>query len=784
MSNGPHRFLSRTTAIEAAIAAAISAALSLIVFGPILRFMNSGWSGGDMLSTYVNAENWGGFGYRVTTQFGFPLGMNLNYFPGIDITENTFAQVVTNITGQPFIGINLLIIASFPIAAALSYLTIRITGLRGPLAVSLAVAFSLIPYHWGRALGHTYLATLYSAIIGLALVLLVGSGKFEQLLDQRSRGRRALIIGTVAVMVLTVAWTGVYYAVFTIILGIAAVLWRFAHRASGKRLLIDAIPFAGVGALSVIGFLPALLTLRGDAPLASLGERTPYESVIFAGDLAIALLPLPQSSLPGFDRYNDAVLAAVADAPYGESSVITNHGTWVTTAALLVFVAGIILRTRRKSDVTPGAPRLQGGPRVTPGLIGYLIVVTLLFFVPWGLNFLFADLVTASIRGWNRLLPMLLLLFILGVATVLRSVPWTTRAVIAIPVAVAIIGIAGLDSALPFRGAYRTSATEASEITAAAREYSTAVNAAIPEPCGILQLPYMAYPEFGVQRGINDYDHFWTSIANPGKRWSYGAVKNTDAGVWSSQLPQVPNDVQVAQLKQSGFCAIHLDTRGYVSEALPAIKGDLSGRFGAPLATGFDGRWELYGMGSGWAAPAAELSPEAFAFLHQPMITPDEFTALTRESILQSDWWWTTQRQGTFTFTPTAPDAPFTGISGKVRAPACGPTPVTLTLEAGGQRKSTTVAALPDADSPFDLAFEQPSDAQALLTVEALGAGCDAPGQGKRFAQVLDLTPRTSRVAEAPNANAAAMTPASVASVVFQTTMLQMPTRMSMTSDE
>ena len=83
----------------------------------------------------------------------------------------------------------------------------------------------------------------------------------EQLLAQRSRGRRALVIGTVAVMVLTVAWTGVYYAVFTIILGIAAVLWRFAHRASGKRLLIDAIPFAGVGALSVIGFLPALLTL-------------------------------------------------------------------------------------------------------------------------------------------------------------------------------------------------------------------------------------------------------------------------------------------------------------------------------------------------------------------------------------------------------------------------------------------------------------------------------------------------------------------------------------------
>ena len=56
------RTLSRRTAIEAAISAAISAVVSLVVFGPLLSRMFSGWSGGDMLSTYVNAENWGGFG--------------------------------------------------------------------------------------------------------------------------------------------------------------------------------------------------------------------------------------------------------------------------------------------------------------------------------------------------------------------------------------------------------------------------------------------------------------------------------------------------------------------------------------------------------------------------------------------------------------------------------------------------------------------------------------------------------------------------------------------------
>ena len=87
--------------------------------------------------------------------------MDLDYFPGIDITENTFAWLVNGVAGTTFLGINLLVFLSFPLVAALAYLVIRMIGLRGPLAIALAVAFAFIPYHWGRALGHTYLSTLY-----------------------------------------------------------------------------------------------------------------------------------------------------------------------------------------------------------------------------------------------------------------------------------------------------------------------------------------------------------------------------------------------------------------------------------------------------------------------------------------------------------------------------------------------------------------------------------------------------------------------------------------------
>ena len=86
------------------------------------------------------------------------------------------------LTGQPFLGINVLVMLTFPLVAFLAYFLFRMTGLTGALAITGAVVFSLLPYHFGRALGHTYLATLYSAVTGMAFVLLVGSGRFEQII--------------------------------------------------------------------------------------------------------------------------------------------------------------------------------------------------------------------------------------------------------------------------------------------------------------------------------------------------------------------------------------------------------------------------------------------------------------------------------------------------------------------------------------------------------------------------------------------------------------------------
>ncbi len=725
----------RRIGLEAAISAALAFVLSLIVFGPLLGKLDVGWSGGDLLSTYVNSLNWGGFSYRVTEHFGFPLGMNLNYFPGIDITENSFAALVNLVTGSTFTGINLLIVLSFPLAAALAYLVIRMTGLQGALAIALAVAFAFIPYHWGRALEHTYLSTLYSAIVGIALVLLIGSGAFERRIA-RGAPRRGLFIAIVAVMVVVVAWTGVYYVAFTLILGLAALLWRFAMKARGRALVVDALPLIATGALAVIGFVPSILA-RGDAPLASLGERMPFESVTYAGTLAMAILPIPQSELPLGGYYNEAVLKVLNEAPYGESYAITNFGTWATALALLAFVIGLLVRSRKGTALTSTDPTATQG--VGLGLIAYLMVVTVLFFVPWGLNLVFADVITAQIRGWNRLLPILLLFFVLGGAAAIHRTRIASKAAYAIPIALVLLALTAVDAVYPFKAAYAGSVADGEEVTTAARQYASDVNTAIPEKCGVLQLPYMAYPEHGVERGINDYDHFWVAVTNEAKEWSYGSVKFTDASTWAAQLPQVPSDDQLALLRGAGFCAIHLDTRGYISEVLGPIQQDLQQRLGAPVASGSDGAWELFDLRAVEPASARNVD----AFLHQAFIGVDYNEVTPRETSMSDSWWWMRKPGANFALTPTSVGYPFRSISGAIGAPDCGPMPVTVRLTAGERVVEQTVITKPGTPTPFELRLAEPEAGTSTLTVEAQGQGCEVPGlQEPRFARVLNLSPR------------------------------------------
>lgn len=701
--------ITRRFALEAALSAIIAALIALIALGPALLRITGGWGEGDMLSTYVNVANWGWLSFEPTTQFGYPLGMDLNLFPTLDITQNIIAAIANAITDNPFVGINLVLALSFPLVAALAYVSIRLTGLSGPLAIALAVAFSIIPYHFGRGLGHTYLATLYAAVTAVILAQLIGMGRIQGMLTKGTTRRRIRNAILLAVLIITTAWSGVYYAIFGLLLMAAAVLYRIAKRDSVRAVLWSLLPPAAITALAAFGALPALITARTDPPFAILAERLPYESVIFAGNLAMAALPAPISRLPFLAAYNTRVNEAIGAAPAFENVANTNFGTWVTLAALIV-IAIALFTTHRK--------RL--------GLVAVLGATSLLFFVPWGANYIFAALISPQIRAWNRLLPILLLLVILAAATVLARTSFAKRIVIALPIALAILAVSAIEVAWPYRTPYTQSSAANGKVTEAAYEYTQAINAALPQNCGILQLPHMVYPENGPLKKLNDYDHFWTALVDDEKSWSYGAVKNTQAGAWLQALPEIPNIKQINLMARAGFCGIHLDTRAYVEPAVDRITQDLTERYGPPTARGFDDEWRFWITDANAQAASPDTWPADVAeFFYAPAIVPDKLTVAPRGSIGDLIWWWTIEPEATFTIHPISTDHPLTSISGDVRSPSCDASRLTLELTTANEIQRITIDAQSKTSTAFTLRLNEPTNSKATLTIISDDSGCE-----------------------------------------------------------
>ena len=714
---------------DAGIAAALTTVLILYVFVPIAGQFTLPWAAGDMLSTYVAADNWGIFGYSPTTEYGYPLGMNINYFPGLDITTNLFSKAINVISGNPFLGVNLLLFLSFPITAAFAVVALRLVNSRGVIAIMLATAFAVIPYHWGRGLGHTYLATNYSVVTGVILALLIGTGRFQRALAERNTPR-LVAIGFLAVFT---AWTGVYYAIFALILMTAAIVWRFGQGDRAKALAAGFIPIVGTGLLVIVGFLPGLLTTLSNPPYAQLSERLPYESVLFAGILAAALIPAPVFTFGFLEKYNTTITDAVNAAPAFENRAPTNFGTIVTTLAFILLIVGLLMRARSTSwkKSTTQLP-----------LVTYLLAISSLFFIPWGLNYLFAGVVTAQIRAWNRFLPVILLLALLAAGIVLSRF---TKRGIALTIAAAGIAATFINSVMPFATNYKVSAAQTSKEATDAKDYSDAINAAIPESCGILQLPYLQYPENGPLLDLDDYGPFWFPLTqeNDSKSWSYGAVKNTSASTWMTALPEIPGPGDIEAMIGAGFCGIHVDSRAYVKPAAERINADLVLRFGAPIATGKEGSWNLYRITNQIQPLHAQLP----TYFYAPALTADtptnanQGTVAPRGSKGDLIWWWTIAPTARFTVSQISPAVPISQINLGLRSSECESAEATITLtdsEGITIAEPVTTPINPQTTTEMTLTTDSPSKS-AVLSISTSGQGCVVDNYPyPQFAQVIN----------------------------------------------
>ena len=554
--------------------------------------------GGDLFAAYALTGRHNFCNLGDGPQYGFPTGMSPQYFPSADLLITVPANLVSCGFQNTFIGLNLMWILSFPVVAFVASWVFHQIQVSRYLTFVCALGITFLPYHWQR-IGHLYLATMYAVILGLGLVLWIARQvdrktlNFDILGDRRLR--RLIWIGLVT---MAIAWGGVYYAVFTLILLSVLVAYLFAIGIRMNKLTQVFIPITMIISWLATAYIPSFLFSRDFPNTQNQATRSAIESFIYSGNLDRMILLSPETGLPlpdlirklltGFDemtyKYNLPML--------GESGWFSNILVF-TAWIVIVFGSFAIFRKRNlNTDEFQRKAALLSVEKLN--LVLYLLGAVILFIVPWGLNVLFAGIITPQIRAWGRLEPLLGMLVLCGFGIILTFF-FYGRKKLEVFLVVIFTTVLIVDVYKPLTNSLVT-ASRLAPMISEAEKYAQAVNGVEDRDCGVLQIPFITYPEGPASADLGKEDHFLVPLTNQSKNWSYGEYNGDPRGGLAKSIGNEISDTELALLQENGFCGIHVDYRGIDPSLRDKLRVEFNDKFGNPKAKGLDGNWSFWSL--------------------------------------------------------------------------------------------------------------------------------------------------------------------------------------------
>ena len=107
-----------------------------------------------------------------------------------------------------------------------------------------------------------------------------------------------------------------------------------------------------------------------------------------------------------------------------------------------------------------------------------------------------------------------------------------------------------------------------------------------------MTLPFIEYPNAGPLVNMDDYDHFLIGMTNRNNPISYGAYRGSQEAVAIAGWSESFSGDKLWELRQQGFCGIHVDSAGY-DDAGPVLS-EIEMTVGPPVVQ--LGRWTMFSL--------------------------------------------------------------------------------------------------------------------------------------------------------------------------------------------
>lgn len=676
----------------------------ILISGFTPAYLSALWGQNDAILEYAGAKGVQEMGLtNYNTVLGFPWGQDWSHFPALD-PANRIEMFLLGLVWEPVTALNVLMIISFPLIAALMYLALRNLYVSRVLALIGGVSLSLVGYHFDYE--HPLLSNYW--VIPIGIVWLSFLLNVPTYLFARERTRLALGIGLLAGLM--VGLNTPQYAFFLIILGGFALTFRWSSNEvlvrRGVRLLVYATPIAAL-AISL-----TITRLARQIPAVSpTAERTVEESYIWAGKL-IALFTISGDSLLATNPVNTRLQDALTTTVWTGTIAMNNAVVVASTIFVVVFALMLLFRSSKQSSGW-----LSQATSETAPWSGLWIVGTL-FFVTSGLGVMFASLITPQVRAWSRLGIVLAAIAITAAAIFVTHVlragrqPGTTGARLLPPLLLAGIAVLFIDSFLA------RSPIQADTLTKPALvDLVVIAEESLAADCSVLSVPTVAFPEAVPRGSMQAYDHLLAYLSSTQLRFSYGAIKGQLGSRWTDHLAVDPA-TKAEQARAAGFCAMLVDSQGL--DASSASLKQYMDALGEPIATAQD-RWYLFALGGD-----PNSAQDAEIFTRPEVNYGDDFAVESADTAGVVSRWTQSRESSLEVWNPDLVDSGLIMNLGMTAAQCANEQAVVILVD-GVERESTAIA--PGERREFLIPLRVPARSFSDVQIQTPFPGCLQEGE-------------------------------------------------------
>ena len=506
---------------------------------------------------------------------GAPFGLKLYDYPqGADDLNLFGVKLIGLISPHPGVVINVFLFATFVLDAAAACLVMRRLGVSPATSVVCAVLFAVLPYHWFRSDSHLFLSSYWS--LPFTAYLFIAVLDERPLFHRRGAGRlrwgSVTTFATVA-MCVVIASTGLYYAVFGLLMIAAAVLLKLLTQRRLAPLLPGVAAFALVLVVLVANLAPtAVYHARHGGNSAEVHAASQGDSLAMSASYLV-LPPLHDRIAPlrhVTERYADVT------PPHGYCEQCYESVGTVGDVGLLWLLA-IAFGSLAGAAFAARVTRVHRWSALG-------VAVVLAIAVTGGVSSLTRVFVSNDIRAWNRMSVLIAFFALLSVGLLLDRLRALIRRRLARdprltrlgrwPGALLVVAV------LAFGVADQTSRFFVPDFSRDAAEYHSdgrfdaAIERTLPRGAEVMELPYVPYPEGyqpymapGQTLPFSEVTNFEYELGRPyiqsrGISWSYGAMKGR-ASNWSAQLASKPLATSVTGVTVAGFAGLTIEPAGY-----------------------------------------------------------------------------------------------------------------------------------------------------------------------------------------------------------------------------